>query len=195
MHSQHTHSLAVLPHNKSAIEIMAQAHGSMVTMAQGFQPQIANVICLAPLGWRWLPTYLDYLTWPFLWRILLLSVDNIYKQMTTMRLWYHLYCPNDTQHLGSLNEIADVSIKCMTWKKIIDSVLRQYIPVSTSRFKHIVLQAIMRNSLICLELLACCIKVYLFSSGWWIAYKCGYGGSICITSVVYGTLQTELRQM
>ena len=109
-----THGLEVLPPNKNSVEIMEQAHESMVKM-RGLPPQTANEACLAPLGWWCLSTHFDYLKLLFLWRILLF-LSRLYTNewqwwgcavigiaQMTLNIWVHwsklLVCSSSMENL------------------------------------------------------------------------------------------------
>ena len=81
MHGLEVTDLQVCDLNK-----LEQAHGKMAKMIQGLPTQTPNSICIAPLGWISLEAYLDKMKLLFLWRILVLSINSIYKQVAIERI-------------------------------------------------------------------------------------------------------------
>jgi hypothetical protein len=136
-----THGLEVSPLNSGSVDLMEQAHGSMAKMSQGLPQQTANVACLAPLGWRCLGTHIEYLKLMFLWRILLLPADNIYKMVVLMRLWYHLYDLDNLIHIGPLVGIVNVFTK-YGLLSILDTSINRGEFMSICRFKSVVRQCV-----------------------------------------------------
>ena len=130
------YGMEIVPLSSNSIEMMEQAHNSMAKMTQGLPNQTANVSCLAPLGWRTIETHLDYLKVMFLWRILSLSVRNIYKQLCIMRLWYHLYHPEGS-HYGPLQNIVDTFVK-YDLRDILDRALKSGDYMQIKSFKQLV---------------------------------------------------------
>ena len=103
------HGLEILPLRPSSIDILEQAHCGMAKMAQGLPQQTANVGCLATLGWKSISGHIDYLKLMFLWRILSLSTNCIYKVVAVIRLWYHMYQQMEGhKHFGPLADILGV---------------------------------------------------------------------------------------
>ena len=80
------HGLEILPLSDTSYQILEQAHGAMAKMVQGQSKQTANVVPLATLGWCSMNSHLDLLKLMFLWRLMLLPMSNIYKQVTMIRL-------------------------------------------------------------------------------------------------------------
>ena len=105
--SSMVHGLEILPLNDTSYQMLEQAHGAMAKMVQGQSKQTANVAPLATLGWRCMNCHLDILKLLFLWRLLLLPMSNIYKQVTMIRLCYHLYDSRGL-HMGPLWDIVNV---------------------------------------------------------------------------------------
>ena len=128
-----THGLEVLPLSKPSFELMEQAHGTIAKMVQGIPKQTANVTPTATLGWRSLECHLDLLRMMFLWRVLLLPMNNIYKQMTLIRLCYHMYEP-DNVHLGPVFEMIKTFDK-YSMLNILDCALKTGDMMSINVFK------------------------------------------------------------
>jgi hypothetical protein len=102
-----THGMEIMPLGDAALHNMEQAHGEMAKMSQGLPSHTPNVSCLATLGWKSLSLYIDVLRLLFLWRLLLLPMSCIYKQVVIMRLHHHLYCP-DRPHTGPIYQMLQV---------------------------------------------------------------------------------------
>jgi hypothetical protein len=82
------------------------SHGSMAKAIQGLPSQTSNAACLAPLGWCSLESHLDKLKLLFLWRILLMSTQCIYKQVAISKLCFYIYeCTDDNKCWGPLWDI------------------------------------------------------------------------------------------
>jgi hypothetical protein len=131
-----THGLEVLPLTDTAVEALEQAHSNMAKLIQGVPKQTANVTCLSTLGWRSIESHIDILKLLFLWRILLLSVGNIYKQVTLLRLCDHMY-NNDGHHIGPLHNTVQV-YKKYHLINILDMALKTGELMSIIRFKSLV---------------------------------------------------------
>ena len=130
-----SHGLEILPLNHSSLQTLEQEHGSMAKMAQGQPKQTANVTPTATLGWRSFECHLDLTKMLFLWRILLLPMQNIYKQTSLLRLCYHLYATEGI-HSGPLNDIIDVFRK-YGLLKLLDDAMKSGHVMSINSFKSI----------------------------------------------------------
>ena len=128
-----THGLEILPLNKTSQSMLEQAHGSMAKMVQGQSKQTANVVPVATLGWRSMESHLDYIKLLFLWRLLLLSMCNIYKQVVMIRLCYHMYEAGGC-HLGPLWDIFKVFQK-YSMDSMIDAAMKSGEMMSRGVFK------------------------------------------------------------
>ena len=130
------HGLEIMPLSTPNLEQLEQAHHSMAKMVQGLPPQTANVASLAPLGWRSISSHIDFLKMLFLWRILLLPVDNIYKKVALLRLWFHVYHSNTGIHSGPLHDIVNVFMK-YGLLHMLDNVLKYGTCMSMATFKKL----------------------------------------------------------
>ena len=131
-----THGIEVFTLSKPSFELMEQAHGAIAKMVQGMPKQTANIAPTATLGWRSLECHLDLLRMMFLWRVLLMPMNNIYKQTTLVRLWYHLYEP-DNVHTGPVYEMVRTFDKyCLL--NILDSAVKSGNVIGISAFKKVV---------------------------------------------------------
>ena len=131
-----THGVELMSLSDKSIGSMEQAHGEMAKMAQGLPSQAANVSCLATLGWKCLSTYIDTLRLLFLWRLLLLPVSCIYKQVLILRLYHHLYCP-DRPHIGPIYQMLQV-YRRYGLIDVLDCALTTGNVIPLSKFKCIV---------------------------------------------------------
>ena len=133
--SRMAHGLEILSLNHSSLQSLEQEHGSMAKMAQGQSKQTANVAPTATLGWRSFECHLDLAKMLFLWRILLLPMHNIYKQISMLRLCYHMYEAGGA-HCGPLNGIVEVYRK-YGLLKLLDNAMKSGDVMSIDSFKTI----------------------------------------------------------
>ena len=130
-----THGLEVFTLSKPSFDLMEQAHGTIAKMVQGMPKQTANITPTTTLGWRSLECHLDLMRMMFLWRILLMPMTNIYKQVTLVRLWYHLYEP-DKMHIGPVYEMVKTFDKyCML--NVLDSAVKSGNVMNVGAFKKL----------------------------------------------------------
>jgi hypothetical protein len=134
--SRLSYGLEVMKLSESSVQSLEQAHGYMAKLAQAMPKQTANVTCLATIGWRCMATHIDIVRLLFLWRILLLPMDNIYKRIVLLRLCYHMYNPTG-QHLGPLAAIVAVYNK-HGLTDVLDNALKTGVCMNMSRFKSLV---------------------------------------------------------
>jgi hypothetical protein len=104
-----TYGLEVATLADRSVRKLEQAHGQMAKVIQGLPPQTSNAACLAPLGWKSMEVYMDSLKLLFLWRLLLMSVNCIYKQVAVDRLCYFMYwCKDSSNHRGPILDMLGV---------------------------------------------------------------------------------------
>ena len=85
---------------------LEQAHGRMAKHIQGLPKQTANCVCIVPLGWLSIEAYLDKMKLLFLWRLLLLSMKSIYKQVAIARICEHINSDySDVSPIGDMVNI------------------------------------------------------------------------------------------
>ena len=94
------HSLS-LPKILYGVEVMNVSNNSLAKMEhsqikiakslQGLPSNCPNIIPLATLGWHSIQAHIDILRLNFLWRVLLLPMDNIIKKVVIFRLLAYLY--------------------------------------------------------------------------------------------------------
>lgn len=99
-----THGLEVAELTQQQQAIFEQAQSPAGKVIQGLPTRTANVACIATLGWPSMECHLDMRRLLFLWRILLLPVSCIYKQILIIRVTYHIFNPEGL-HLGPLSGI------------------------------------------------------------------------------------------
>ena len=91
------------------VEKVEQFHGQAAKRIQGLPPHSSNATCLAPLGWLSLRGHIDFLMMTFLWRMILLPVNSIYKQVLIARLYHCIY--EEGIHLGPVKKMVEVFVK------------------------------------------------------------------------------------
>jgi hypothetical protein len=93
-----------------AMDALEHLHGAAAKRFQGLPSQTANSACLATLGWWSMEAHIDYLMLIFLWKLLVLPVKSIYKQVVICRLWTHIY-RTEGLHMGPVHCILKVFVK------------------------------------------------------------------------------------
>ena len=141
-----THGLEIVPLSPGSVDMLEQAHTSMAKWTQRLPAQTANVACLATMGWRCMESHLDYLKLLFLWRVLSLSMENIYKQIAVMRLWYHVYHSDYGRHIGPLFDIVGVFRKYQL-DNVLDHSLKSGELLPMSQFKQMVSRKVLEYEL------------------------------------------------
>ena len=78
--------------------------------------------------------YADFKLLLFVWRILLLPVSCVYRQVILARLWYHVYCI-DGAHLGPSKGVVETLKKyAMFLNMLVDALsLAGVTPISTMK--------------------------------------------------------------
>ena len=134
--SSMVYGLEVVPISGPHMDMLEQTHGSIAKLIQGQSKQTANVVPTASLGWRSIECHIDIMKMMFLWRLLLLPMGNIYKQLTLIRLCYHLY---DTAgvHCGPLFDITNV-FKKYSLVAMLDMAIKRGEYIEMNRFKSLV---------------------------------------------------------
>lgn len=130
------YGLELYPLQDNSMGQLEQAHGAMAKMIQGQPKQTANVTPLATLGWRSFESHLHMLQLLFLWRLLLLPMSNVYKQLTLLRICYHLYSDNGV-HMGPLWNILS-TFKKYELVDILDDALKSGNVMPINVFKKLV---------------------------------------------------------
>jgi hypothetical protein len=97
------HGLEIAELPKRCIVTAEQLHGHAAKQIQGLPKQTINAACCAPLGWKTFSAHIELMQMTFLWRILLLPISCIYKQVAIVRLYHLLYTAGP--HLGPLKDI------------------------------------------------------------------------------------------
>ena len=134
-----TYGLELLQLSQKCMDTLEAAHTSVSKQIQGLPKQTAN-LCIANLGWRSLETYIDIMKIMFVWRILLLKSDSIYKRVLISRLAYHLFNPGGI-HIGPLRHILDVYNKYSLFENLYSSLVTG-ICQSIACFKNVTKQAV-----------------------------------------------------
>jgi hypothetical protein len=86
-----THGLEIASLSESSIKSIEASHGRIAKAIQGLPPHTSNSAYLAPIGWTSMESYIHRLQLLFLWRVLLMSTQCVYKQVAIDRLCYYLY--------------------------------------------------------------------------------------------------------
>jgi hypothetical protein len=176
-----THGLEVATLSDNSVEKLEQAHGQMAKSIQGLPLQTSNAACLAPLGWTSMETYLDILKLLFIWRLLLLSINSIYKQVAIDRLCYYMYlCQDSSKHRSPILDMLSVYYKYNIIDVLVESLTTGvYIPIM--QFKSLIKSKISqtennRFAISCmlyktLGLFRQCIPQIEWWTWWTFAYK------------------------
>ena len=89
--SKMMYGLEMLSLSERSVQILEQAHGSIAKLIQGLPRQTINATCIAPIGWISVEAFIDLMKMMFLWRVLSLPVNNIYKQIAIIRVASVIY--------------------------------------------------------------------------------------------------------
>jgi hypothetical protein len=136
------HGLEIAELPQRCITIAEQLHGHAAKQIQGLPIQSANAACCAPLGWRSFTAHLELLQMLFLWRILLLPINSIYKQVVIVRFYHLLYTVGP--HFGPLSDILQVFTKydlVDTLRQAITGNSILSIGMAKRKFKDMILEA------------------------------------------------------
>jgi hypothetical protein len=106
---------------KKCVNLLEDSHCDAARILQGLPPQTAGVGCLATLGWGSMEAYVDVLKLMFMWRILLLPMNCIYKVIMLIRIHYHL---NDQggSHSGPTWEMVKICKKYNLIRYVMDGL-------------------------------------------------------------------------
>ena len=86
------YGMEVVPINQSGLEVIEKAHRGMSKLIQNIPNNTPNASHLAPIGWHTLDTKISVMKLSFLWRLLCLPIDNIYRKVVT---YFIQLCLND----------------------------------------------------------------------------------------------------
>ena len=176
-----THGMEIATLSEQSVRRMEQAHGEMAKCIQNLPPQTSNCACLAPLGWTSMECFLDRLKLMFLWRLLLMSVNSIYKQVAIAKLCYYLYqCTDSSNHTSPIPDMLNTFRKYNILCVLIDGITTGcYMPIE--KFKVLVKTSIAkveneRFSISCsmyktLGIFTQCIPMIKLWSWWTFAMK------------------------
>ena len=126
-----THGLEIACLSETSKKNIESSHGRIAKAIQGLPPQTSNSACLAPLGWTTMESYMHRLQLLFLWRILLMSTQCVYKQVAIERLCYYLYESTDnSKSTGPLWDILQTFRKYQLIPLLIEGFTTGiYIPI------------------------------------------------------------------
>ena len=133
---------------KQCVDKVEQFHGQAAKKIQGIPPQSSNAACLAPLGWISLQGHIDLLMMTFLWRMILLPVSSIYKQVLIARLYHCIY--EDGIHLGPVKQMVDAFVKYSLLDLLL-SALTSAETISILQFKNTVRKRILSYETNCFK--------------------------------------------
>ena len=88
-----------------------KAHRQMAKSVQGLPVNVADGACLATMGWVSLESWVDRRRLVFLWNILNLSMNNIYKQCSVARLCEIRYWTKEVQPSGPVAKLYETCVK------------------------------------------------------------------------------------
>ena len=84
--------MEVVPINQTGFDEMEKAHRGMSKIIQNIPNSTPNASHLALVGWHTLDTKISIMKLSFLWRLLCLPIDNIYRKVLT---FFVQMCLND----------------------------------------------------------------------------------------------------
>ena len=102
------------------MDSLEQFHIDMSKHQQGLPKQCSNVGSLGTMGWKKLETYIDFMRLMFLWRLLLLPMECIYKEVVIKR--FILICYSSKPHTGPTANIVDTCKKYGLLESVITAV-------------------------------------------------------------------------
>ena len=101
---------AIIPKLTYGIEAMSISEESLLQLEafnsdsakiiQGLPRQTANSAGVFSMGWTTMSACIDMIMLKFLWRVLLLSMDNVYKLVMLSRLYEQMQCSNRSKCKG-----------------------------------------------------------------------------------------------
>ena len=91
------YGMEVVPINERGLEEIEKAHRGMSKLVQNLPTNTPNSSHLAVVGWHTLDTRISIMKLSFLWRILCLPIDNIYRRIITFVLQL---CLNDDNYVN-----------------------------------------------------------------------------------------------
>ena len=97
------HGTEVMDVDADTMDKMETFHGGMAKHVQNLPNQCSNIGCLAAVGWENVREHCNVLKFIFLWQLLTLLVECLYKQIAITRLCLVFYTA--VEHCGKMYRI------------------------------------------------------------------------------------------
>ena len=143
-------------------------------------------MCIVPLGWLSIEAYLDKMKLLFLWRLLLLSMNCIYKQVAITRICEHIN--SDYSDVSPIGDMVDVFRK-YELMDILTLAVSSGVFVSIDEFRNIIKKKIYdyeNNRFQIAMFMSCNFHVFSDCSDnirWWTWWKVAYNVPEMVNSV------------
>ena len=136
-----TYGIEVMDIKRSSVELVEGFHNQAAKITQGLPEQAVNIGSLATIGWQPIDLFIDLISLLFLWRLLLLPMSNIYKNVLIRRFMHHIENYSVTS-CGPVKNVLNTCVKynlqyyvlnaieigeyCSMnyWKKLVKTVLK-----------------------------------------------------------------------
>ena len=105
-----TYGFEVMDVKDASLEKVISFHYQAAKITQGLPEHAVNIGSVATIGWQPIESYIDILRLLFMWRILLLPMQNIYKTFLVRRI-LHLVDNYTKNALGPTKNVLDICIK------------------------------------------------------------------------------------
>jgi hypothetical protein len=141
------YGMEVTPISKILITEMDDAHRQNAKLVQGLPANLPRPAALATVGWLTLESCIAIAKMSFIWKILCLPVDNIYRRVATHILTEVLYTNAREKHVGPISS----TVKVITEYKL-DDILRSHLTRNEfgkpSYWKHLIKRTVWHNEVI-----------------------------------------------
>ncbi len=103
--------MEVLEVSPTSAAKMESAHSSSAKAIQGLPKQTCDPVPLATVGWLSLQSHIDIMRIVFLWKLLMVPMQVVYKRVTLDRLVYHLVDDRCGRHAGPIHLMLEACRK------------------------------------------------------------------------------------
>ena len=161
---QMLYGIEVVPLNRSLSEVFEKNHIKIAKTIQGLPQQTPNLMPLATLGWSTMESVLDIMKLIFLWHLLILPMNNVYKRLCV----YILTSTNFKPYYGPLGDLIRIVNKYDLTNIVVHSLtLGEY---SSRKWKRIVKLAVFNS-----EKYRWMASIHLYKSLKHVACSLNYG--------------------
>ncbi len=136
-----TYGMEAMNSNDEVIEALEAFHSDNAKLLQGLPKQSANPSGLFTMGWKSIQSLIDVIRLQFLWRVIILPMDNIYKRVMLTRLYQVSTQEHNTIRDSPIVSIVKICSKYGLLNRIFDAIeAGQYMPKCSwnKLVKHIV---------------------------------------------------------